>query len=140
MKRSLLFKLMLCYIITISLIIMGAYTIGLNIFKDYLTNNFYLQLQKTSKNIVADPIISNCFDVNDAEEKKSTEDSANSSFSTINSYLKSLKQATDFNIWLLDSSGNFLYSTDDIGKKNIYDYNKRFFYLNDHLYCIKSFH
>ena len=151
MKRSLLFKLILCYIITISLIFMGANTLGSYLLKEYFAMNFYNQLELTGSNIASGYVISNYFHITNPEDSKdnankdtdteiaNNEDNSSNpwnntiiSVTTLNAYLQSISSATSFNIWLLDADGNFLYSSDNIGQKNIYDYNKRFFYMNDH--------
>ena len=148
MKRSLLFKLMLCYIITISLIFMGANTLGSYLLKEYFAENFYDQLAQTGNNIASGSIIKSYFkiptsiepnnDVTNTDTDNNSETNATDinnsivSVTTLNDYLHSISSATSFNIWLLDSEGNFIYSSDNLGSKNILDYNKRFFYINNH--------
>jgi len=127
MKRSLLFKLMLCYIITVSLMFMGGNTLGNKILTDYLANSIHMQLNHTGQNIAQSSIITNYF----LNLESDTEETDN----ILKSYLSSISHATSFKMWLLDADGNFIYNSEDPHNSsdiNILDYSNRFFYLNIH--------
>lgn len=102
MRRSLLFKLMLCYIITVSLMFMGANTLGNYILSDYLTTNLYEQLNLNASNMAHGTVIKKYYSTlltndNTTEKKDETKKTDSS---------KSKKNAKDKNTSKKDTNNN----------------------------------
>ena len=99
MRRSLLFKLMLCYIITVSLMFMGGNTLGNYILSKYLTTNLYEQLNLTTSNITQGTVIKkyysnlledNIITADDSNEQKDKEESKSTKNNTSKKDFKDL--------------------------------------------------
>lgn len=129
MKRSLSFKLILCYIIATFLIFSLANTLGTYLLNKQVTNTYLTNMEITSNTIVKNSIIKTYLKKYDSK----------SASSEIIDYLNTLSKTTSINIWLLDEESKFIYTNRNYAYfkgKDINKYYPRFTFLDsyDNLY------
>lgn len=160
MRRSITFKFILCYIITIFLVFTIGNTLGNYLFKEHLKENALTNISITANSIINSSILKEYFSI-DTTEKKDTDthnkkitsqedisnsDSSNSKTTTeknndkllnipvnLMDYLQIISITTDVNIWLLNEKEIFIYTSADTDKfigKNINNYHARLLNLS----------
>lgn len=123
MKRSLSFKLILCYIIAVFSVFGLTNTLGTYLLNNQITDTFLNNMQITSNAIIGNPTL-NAYLTNPDEE---------SHLSDIIEYFNIVNKTTDIQIWLLDKDGNFIYTSNNnslFEGKNIDKYYPRLTFLD----------
>ena len=123
MKRSLSFKLILCYIIAAFSVFCLTNTLGTYLLNNQITATFLNNMKITSNAIIGNPTI-NAYLTNPDEE---------SHLSDIIEYFNIVNKTTDIQIWLLDKDGNFIYTSNNnslFEGKNIAKYYPRLTFLD----------
>ena len=100
MKRSLSFKLILCYIIAIFLVFSLANTLGSYLLNKQVTDTYLSNIDLTSSTISQNSIINTY--LNNPQNQNCIND--------VISYLNTVSKTTKTNIWLLDEECNFVYT------------------------------
>lgn len=124
MKRSLSFKLILCYIIAVFSIFGLTNTLGTYMLNKQITDTFLNNMQITSNAVINNPTLNTY--LSNPDDKVH--------LSEIIDYFNILNKTTDIHTWLLDKDGKFIYTSqnnDYFEGKNINKYYPRLIYLDN---------
>ena len=124
MKRSLSFKLILCYIIAVFSVSGITNTLGTYLLNNQITDTFLNNMQITSNAVINNPTLNTY--LSNPDDKVH--------LSEIIDYFNILNKTTDIHTWLLDKDGKFIYTSqnnDYFEGKNINKYYPRLIYLDN---------